>query len=109
MLSGKLLLLILTAWIFAFSASSFAQQQPTTGAHPSAAQVQQLQEQLAKMQTEMDAMQESIQAGNIPPEQLRTMQQHMARMYSYWQQMHIGCCGMYPAGYGCGGLMGRSY
>lgn len=108
MFTRKLQLVILTASILAFSGLAFAQQ-PAESAPPSAAQVQQIQKQLSEMQTEMDAMQKSMQAGNIPPEQLQTMQQHMARMRTYWQQMHTGCCGMYPSGHGCGGMMGQAY
>ena len=106
MLRRTLSVVILAASILAFGVRTFAQQQPATGNPANAAQVQQLQEQLAKMQTEMDAMQKSMQTANLPPEQLQTMRQHMATMQTYWQKMHAQCCGMNPSGHGCGGMMG---
>ncbi len=108
MLTKRLVLMVLCASVLAFTSAAWAQDQPAGGkpqVQTNAAQVQQLQEQLAKMHAEMDAMQKSMQAGNIPPEQLQAMQQHMSRMQSYWGQMHAGCCGMYPGGYGCGMMM----
>lgn len=91
-----------TELALAVTPAAFAQQQATAGASPSAAQVQQLRQELSKMQAETDAMQKSMQAGNIPLQQLQTIQQHMNRMRTYQQQMHTGCFGVNPSGYGCG-------
>jgi len=70
--------------------------------------VGQLQKQLSEKQTEMDAMQKSMQAGNIPRVTPDNAAAH-ATMQTLRQQMHAGGCGVYPSGYGCGGAMGRAY
>jgi hypothetical protein len=108
MLSKRSVLAAMALFVVATNPFAFAQQDPSAGASPKATQVQQLQVELSKMETEMNAMQKSMQTGNIPPEQFQVMQPHMTRMRAYWKQMHAGCCGINPAGYGCGGMMGRS-
>ena len=67
-------------------------EQPAA-APPTAAQIEQLQNQLNAMQKEMHAMQEQLKQGNnIPDAQRQAMQQHMGQLQRYWQGMHSQCC-----------------
>ena len=65
-------------------------------ASPTAAQVKELQDQLAAMKKEMDAMRAELQRQNAPPQ--GPMMGHMMRMQNHWQMMHDQSCGMRPEG-----------
>jgi hypothetical protein len=63
---------------------------------PTAAQVQQLQDELAAMKTEMDGLRAELQRQNAPAH--GPMMGHMGAMQRHWQMMHDQSCGMHPQG-----------
>ena len=65
-------------------------------AAPTTAQVKELQDQLAAMKKEMDAMRAELQRQNAPAQ--GPMMGHMMGMQQHWQMMHDQSCGMYPGG-----------
>jgi outer membrane lipoprotein-sorting protein len=72
-------------WIASMGPPAFTQS-PSTGTPPSSAQVQQLQEQLTKMQAEMGQVQQSQQAENLPAPQREALQQHI---FGLWEERQI--------------------
>ena len=78
-------------------------QQDTPSPAASGEQVEQLQNQLAEMKKEMDAMRKALEgAGDAPAPQRQMLQQRMGRMERYWQEMRDGCCRMHPHSHHCG-------
>lgn len=63
-----------------------------------AAQIEQLQKQLAAMQEEMKGLQKALEEKDVPAGTRATMGQHMGRMKEQMQSMHQSCCMMNPAG-----------
>jgi hypothetical protein len=63
---------------------------------PTAAQVKELQDQLAAMKTEMDALRAELRRQNAPAQ--GPVMGHMMQMQRHWQMMHDQSCGMHPEG-----------